>query len=199
VKAGVVLGAITLLGTVADLIWERWNAHGVVDITEQLSPGARPGVRFRPHSGPLLFLDIDGVLHPGTSGSLIHLPRFKSVALSYSDLGIVISSTWRESWQPDQLLALFSLELHTQVVGITPVLADKTRYDESCAYCVQAGAVKWLAIDGRGDQFSVGCRNLFLTSVDTGLDATAAAALRARLFALTEADDLAGSQDGLSA
>lgn len=43
----------------------------------------------------MLFLDIDGVLHPGHSGSLCKLPLFAEWLKARPEINIVISSDWR--------------------------------------------------------------------------------------------------------
>ncbi|MDF6623942.1 HAD domain-containing protein, partial [Escherichia coli] len=80
--------------------------------------------------GPVLMLDIDGVLHPGQSGTLIYLPLLETWLRAHPDVDVVISSNWRETHTLDELRNFFSIELRERVIGCTPVLPDCTRLDE---------------------------------------------------------------------
>ena len=53
--------------------------------------------------GPVLMLDIDGVLHPGQSGTLIYLPLLETWLRAHPDVDVVISSNWRETHTLDEL------------------------------------------------------------------------------------------------
>ena len=45
--------------------------------------------------GQCLFLDFDGVLHRGNSGTLVLLPKLEALLRKHPQIVIVISSTWR--------------------------------------------------------------------------------------------------------
>ena len=45
--------------------------------------------------GQCIFLDFDGVLHRGNSGTLVLLPKLEALLRKHPQIVIVISSTWR--------------------------------------------------------------------------------------------------------
>lgn len=84
----------------------------------------------------VIFLDIDGVLHPlfprkdrpaTESSPLAYLPRLAAVLRDYPSAYIVISSTWRIKRTLNELRALFPDDLQTRIIGSTPILADAHR------------------------------------------------------------------------
>ncbi|MBJ7545249.1 hypothetical protein JHC42_00060 [Pseudomonas sp. OA3] len=84
----------------------------------------------------ILFLDIDGVLHPlfprrdrpaTESAPLAYLPRLASVLRDYPHVQLVISSTWRITRSLDQLKLLFPDDLQHRVIGATPALEEGSR------------------------------------------------------------------------
>jgi hypothetical protein len=75
----------------------------------------------------IIFLDIDGVLHPETKGEptpaidvFCHLPRFEAVMREFPMVQIVISSTWRYQFTLDQLRARFSPDIAARIIAATP-------------------------------------------------------------------------------
>ncbi len=103
--------------------------------------------------GPVLMLDIDGVLHPGQSGTLIYLPLLETWLREHADVDVVISSNWRETHTLDELRGLFSMELRERVIGCTPVLPDCTRLDEILCVVREYGVTHWAALDDRVQDF----------------------------------------------
>ena len=74
---------------------------------------------------PLIFLDIDGVMHP-RSGSPLFLDSCMGTlrkAFKDYDIQLIISSTWREDKGVDELRELVR-PLHKPLVGITPVIDE---------------------------------------------------------------------------
>ncbi|WP_231113361.1 HAD domain-containing protein [Pandoraea pnomenusa] len=78
--------------------------------------------------GPVLMLDIDGVLHPGQSGTLIYLPLLETWLRAHPMLTCDFVN-WRETHALDELRNFFSIELRERVIGCTPS-ANSTRLDE---------------------------------------------------------------------
>ncbi|RZT76421.1 hypothetical protein EV678_2297 [Azospira oryzae] len=79
----------------------------------------------------ILFLDIDGVLHPvfpredlpdEENQLLSYLPRLESVLREYSFLQIVVASDWRRRIAFDELRNIFTEDLRNRLIGITPTL-----------------------------------------------------------------------------
>ena len=72
----------------------------------------------------VLFLDFDGVLHPGpgVEGSLTHwcwLPVLAQALARHEDVRIVVHSTWRHEYNVDELRELLG-RLGERVLGATP-------------------------------------------------------------------------------
>jgi hypothetical protein len=145
----------------------------------------------------VLFLDIDGVLHPDGPGDYQDfscLPLFCD-ALRAADapgrVPIVISSAWRHTQRLTDIRSHFPADIGPRVVGVTPDLADPAttaigspapidraatgtyrRQGEITAW-IRRNAPKgqWLALDDRSSGFEQDCPNLFLvpgTSRDGG-------------------------------
>lgn len=76
----------------------------------------------------ILFLDIDGVLHPEPALSrhaFCRLPLVEEILMDFPQVEIVISSVWRLDWKEEsvQIAGMkehFSLALRDRVVGVTP-------------------------------------------------------------------------------
>lgn len=109
----------------------------------------------------ILFLDVDGVLHPliprkdrpaSESAQLSYLPRLAGVLSQHPEVQIVISSSWRATRTLDQLRALFPEALQHRLVGVTPVL-DEARYTggrevEALAWLdAHSPKNEWIALD----------------------------------------------------
>ncbi len=86
----------------------------------------------------ILFLDIDGVLHPDpapTRHYFCRLPLLEEILMDFDKVQIVISSVWRLDWaeESEQIKGMrehFSLALKNRIVGATP---DHRRTPSSCA------------------------------------------------------------------
>lgn len=133
----------------------------------------------------MLFLDFDGVLHPAgvrEESYLVDMPALASVLRRFKDnVGVVISSTWRESESLEQLRGYFDQDLQHLIVGVTPVLRGQNRQAECLAWLhKRAPGARWLAIDDDARGFESGCENLFLVP-KTGLEPAVADALSERI------------------
>src|ERR1039457_666017 len=98
----------------------------------------------------ILFLDFDGVLHPvfpkrelpdEENQLFSYLPRLENVLRDYSELRIVIVSSWREIRPWENVIKAFSPDVASRIIGATPVLKTKEppypkhpRHDEVLAY-----------------------------------------------------------------
>ncbi|WP_430962678.1 HAD domain-containing protein [Pseudomonas koreensis] len=96
----------------------------------------------------IIFLDIDGVLHPlfprrdrppSESEPLAYLPRFSAVLRDFPSTKVVISSTWRVRRTLDELRSLFPQDLQAQIIGATPSFPDSRRPGGR-----EAEAMSWL-------------------------------------------------------
>lgn len=124
----------------------------------------------------ILFLDIDGVLHPEGVGEelhFVHLDNFEGVLREFPQIQVVISSTWRLDMSLEELRLRFSEDLRPRIVGVTPSLPEskdprKQRQRECEQWLETALAADlslrppWLALDDRANYFDEGCPNLVL-------------------------------------
>lgn len=183
-----VLSGLALLAIAAFAVRRQsrpqFDTNGTPHLHVHPTPSQRQSVVLKKGRGVALFLDIDGVLHPKTSGSLEYLPNLEALLRRNPDLDLVISSTWRETMKPEALTGLFSSDIAQRIVGFTPVLPGQSRQNEVIAFACETGIRHWIAIDDREDEFSPGCPWLFKTSTDTGLDRNATAALELKLASM---------------
>lgn len=132
----------------------------------------------------ILFLDVDGVLHPAVNYDaallLCKLPLLEEVLRRHLDVDVVISSTWRENRTLTELRALFSSDIAHRIIGVTPQWLDIQDDESSGTYVRQAEVEswlrqhkrtweQWLAVDDQKHLFKPFCANLFLTDAKTGL------------------------------
>lgn len=151
-------------------------------------------------SGPILFLDFDGVLHPeGCSQRhlLMHVPTLASI-LERHAAKIVVSSTWRLTRSLSTLRILLGPELGPLVIGKTGLYASMSMYnlpDSLRMYqrhmeCVgwmrkhHSYPERWLALDDRAYLFSPFCPNVLECNARTGLDVQTLQLLDSRLALL---------------
>ena len=119
--------------------------------------------------GQCLFLDFDGVLHRGNSGTLVHRPKLEALLRKHPKIVIVISSTWR-SGGLQYLKRLFSNDIADRVVGVTPERTGPFSRSKEIMEVVRLGRPKhWIAPDDDERQFSPGFQPLYLTDPEVGL------------------------------
>ena len=146
----------------------------------------------------ILFLDFDGVLHPEYEAQAVpadiafcHLPRFEAVMRDYSQVEIVISSTWREQFPLAALQARFSPDIAARIIGTTPIITrmdgkyvPARREGEILGWLAAAGRAQdgpWLALDDAAWQFKLHRSRLIACVRHIGFDDTSEAALRKEL------------------
>src|SRR5471030_668875 len=144
----------------------------------------------------ILFLDVDGVLHPeanyDSSLLLCNLHVLEGVLRRHPDVDVVISSTWRETWTLAELQALFSPDISPRITDVTPRWQDiqdesaygtYVRHAEIEAWLRSHNRTweKWLAVDDQKHLFKPFCKNLFVTNSATGLTEADCEALAQRL------------------
>lgn len=109
----------------------------------------------------VIFLDIDGVLHPlfprkdrpaEESKPLAYLPRLAATLRDFPSSYVVISSTWRIQRSLAELQALFPRDLQSRIIGSTPIFFDSTRPGgreaEAMAWLdTHPEHTNWLAVD----------------------------------------------------
>lgn len=146
----------------------------------------------------ILFLDFDGVLHPepcfDRAKLFCFLPRLESVLHEFSNVSIVVSSTWRDSRSLDDLRGFFSEAIRHRVIGTTPNWRDCTDILEIIGFQRHAEIEAWLrnspepweswiAIDDKPYLFRPFLPNLIKTESAIGFDNTAEIRLRTLLEA----------------
>lgn len=126
----------------------------------------------------MLFLDFDGVLHPINGPAFSRLPLLEAWLRQRTDLGIVISSSWREHMSSQRLAELFSPDLRQRLVGATPVLSTRewhrapgrVRHTEVLAWLDQNQGIKeWGILDDQALLFPPGLDRLVITDGRMGL------------------------------
>ena len=119
--------------------------------------------------GQCIFLDFDGVLHRGNSGTLVLLPKLEALLRKHPQIVIVISSTWRNGGLP-YLKRLFSNDIADRVVGVTPERTGPFSRSKEIMEVVRLGRPKyWIALDDDECLFSPGFQPLYLTAPEVGL------------------------------
>jgi hypothetical protein len=104
-------------------------------------------------SSDLLFLDIDGVLHPVgvdysfSSRFFNHLPRLEALLREFESVDVVISSDWRLAESIEQLQRYFSADIRHRIIGATPQIGPSVGFSNRRQLEIQA----WLDGNGRSD------------------------------------------------
>jgi hypothetical protein len=120
----------------------------------------------------VLFLDFDGVLHPGTTGTMRLIKELEQLLAHYPDVVVVISSSWRMGESLDELRAWFSPEFAPRIVSVTPVLDQSqpaARQAEIESWLQNNPTVHYCALDDEPPLFRPGCPWLVVTNGRTGL------------------------------
>ena len=135
----------------------------------------------------ILFLDFDGVLSPGNTGTLRHAAALAALLEEFPATRVVLSTNWRESEPLEELVGWLPPALARRVVGATPVLpgghTQGGRQRECEEWLRVNPAVRWLAVDDTVTLFDGACPWLFETSSRCALDANALSQLRIALYA----------------
>jgi len=139
----------------------------------------------------ILFLDVDGVLHPEpafTKDAFCRLSQVEAILRDFPTVEIVISSAWRLDWKREdesvvQMRRHFSLDIASRVIGITPDLRqhglvnaphgttdDYLRERECLAWLDRnrPPGTLWLALDDREWWFRPGNPNVMIVDCDDG-------------------------------
>jgi len=120
---------------------------------------------------PIMFLDFDGVLHPGQSETFEFMPDLYRVLDAIPDLEIVVSSTWRFTETGEGLRRLFDERYKDRVRDVCgPELSvQHGRQAEIEAYAYLHGTRRFIAVDDRQDLFRPDCPWLVLVPRLQGL------------------------------
>lgn len=152
----------------------------------------------------VLFLDIDGVLHPRPiitrpgQGVLTALDLLEGVLRQVPHVEVVISSSWRERYPFDELRDFFAPDVRERIVDVTPLPGDvadappKLRAHPRQAECVawlarhRPPGTPWLALDDAAEDFAPRCANLMLVDGSVGLTPAVASELLRRIGSAEE-------------
>ncbi len=119
--------------------------------------------------GPaVLFLDIDGVLHPGFVETLEHLPLLERALRGYPHVDVVVSSNWRCNRTIAELQLLLG-RLGARVIGCTPEFPGRAREEEIDWFCHYFAVGERLVLDDDESQFRPAAPGVFLINPETGL------------------------------
>jgi hypothetical protein len=140
----------------------------------------------------ILFLDIDGVLHPDPpqpDQRFRSLPRLVAVLRDHPHVEIVISSLWREQLSLDQLREFFPADIAARIIGTTPLTsrvegyAPARREGEIVDWLESQGRTgePWIAIDDQSWQFTRHKERLVSCAFYDGLDERVETILRGKL------------------
>lgn len=145
----------------------------------------------------IVFLDFDGVLHPETGNAddlFCCRPVLWEILRARLDVDVVFSTSWRESYRPDALLAFVTAQggedLRPRFIGQTPTVPvapgadDYRRRELECLAWLSENKrdpSRWLALDDVEYWFSHSSPNLYLVDYLTGLTDDDIAAILARL------------------
>jgi hypothetical protein len=139
----------------------------------------------------VLFLDVDGVLNregfePEGDGGLAcwieaELAARLTALARETDAVLVMSSSWREDGELDELRAeLIRAGVAAPLVDVTPVLFGQPRWAEIQAWCIANAPAAFAILDDLPDMGPLSAYHV-RTDVLVGLDDVAIAAVRALL------------------
>ena len=160
-------------------------------------------ITWKQSKGPgakVLFLDIDGVLHPNGNAHFIPgtdrvgghylfkwLPILLEVLAEFSDVEVVLSSSWRYCWRTDEeLRGNLPTKLIEVIVGTTG-RAFMGRYDAILDYVLRNKVSSYVIVDDDRNSFPENCPELVWTPSTRGIKSEKSLEqLRAKLKATTE-------------
>jgi hypothetical protein len=144
----------------------------------------------------ILFLDYDGVLHPDPCLDEKRLfenaQRLAKVLAPFPEVGIVLSTSWRNVRPDHELLDPLPEPLRQRILGRTPKFSQCTGAAARTPYQRHAECEQWLhdqqmqgclwwALDDRADWFSPYCENLLECDPRYGFDERMSARLASTL------------------
>ncbi len=134
-------------------------------------------------SSDLLFLDVDGVLHPVgadysfSSKFFSHLPLLEDLLREFKSVDVVISSDWRRAESIEQLQRYFSADIRHRIIGATPQIDPNMTVQNRCQLEIQAwldgngrSDAEWVALDDWPQSFKADFERLVLTDPTRAFD-----------------------------
>lgn len=146
----------------------------------------------------VLFLDVDGVLHPNgavmemSDGTISSIKAFRWLDIlikcldGFPDIEVVLHSSWRHGWPViEDLKKMLPKYLASKVVGVTP-LDTFDRYPSILEYIDNHQVTDYVIVDDDKYAFPLGLATLVLCDSNTGLsDPDVEGKLYAALSAIT--------------
>jgi hypothetical protein len=144
----------------------------------------------------ILFLDYDGVLHPDPCPDERRLfenaHRLARVMEDFPEVGIVLSTSWRNVRPEKDLLGPLPSLLRDRILGSTPKFSDcfaaaariPYRRHAECEQWLQTHCMadaRWWALDDRAEWFAPYCENLLECDSWRGFDDRMSARLHSTL------------------
>lgn len=146
-------------------------------------------------SSDLLFLDVDGVLHPVgvdysfSSRFFSHLPLLEELLREFRSVDVVISSDWRLAEGIEQLQRYFSVDIQHRIIGATPQIDPSVGVSNRRQLEIQAwldgngrSDAEWVALDDWPSSFEAGFERLVLTNPKLAFDQDSFQELRSHLL-----------------
>lgn len=146
-------------------------------------------------SSDLLFLDVDGVLHPVggdysfSSRFFSHLPMLEELLREFKSVDVIISSDWRLAESIEQLQRYFSADIRHRIIGATPQIAPHVVVQHRRQLEIQAwlagngrGDAEWVALDDWPSSFEAGFARLVLTDPTRAFDQDSVQELRSHFL-----------------
>ncbi|MDP9607237.1 UNVERIFIED_ORG: hypothetical protein J2W38_007058 [Variovorax paradoxus] len=143
----------------------------------------------------MLFLDVDGVLHPVetdysfSSRFFSHLPLLEELLREFPSVDVVISSDWRLAESVEQLQRYFSEDIRHRIIGATPQLDRDAAIRHRRQLEIQAwlegngrGDAEWVALDDWPESFGAGFARLVLTDPKQAFDQDSLQELRSHFL-----------------
>lgn len=148
----------------------------------------------------ILFLDFDGVLHPGNAPvgadtDFCHIPVLEEWLRQYAYVQIVISSSWREIMKLSAIRELFSPDIRDRIIDVCPQLPYDEEYEfirhaEILAWLEQSHYQgPWLALDDCPHFFPPDFEQLIVCQKDIGLDFKVIEALNSKLLRIINSNE----------
>jgi hypothetical protein len=133
-------------------------------------------------SHPTLYLDFDGVLHPGHAlpGERFSEQATLVDAIANFEINIVISSSWRFQYTLAKLKSLLHPSLGRRIVGVTgeALVGSHARWREIERHAMFNRVREFRALDDSGFLFPPDCGALIMCDGSRGIQAAQVSELR---------------------
>ena len=136
----------------------------------------------------LLFLDFDGVLHPSINAGKSNfrsLPLLEDLLRQHPEVGIIISSGWRDHYSFEELAGYFSEDIRPRIVATTRSVLEsgaRSRWGEIADYLrVNKERRPYIVLDDSRLEFPSGCKHVLFCDPRHGFDEKNAKLLAARI------------------